>query len=156
MIRTLLRIGKNVANILPFYHQYNAYLFNRRYRKELALWSEISNGLFNWLSKLRDEVVALAPEGRILEIGCGDGKMTSELSKNSREVVGLDISTEAIRLAKKHERGNLTFSVHNIERDPLMGDNSLIICEDVLYYIPSVSMKKVTKKLSDAQFADCD
>lgn len=76
--------------------------------------------------------------------------MTSRLSTNSREVVGLDISTEAIRLAKKHERRNLKFSVHNIEHDPLEGENSLIICEDVLYYIPFISMRKVTKKLTSA------
>jgi 2-polyprenyl-3-methyl-5-hydroxy-6-metoxy-1,4-benzoquinol methylase len=85
-----------------------------------------------------------------LDIGCGNGKLTSGLGTDSREVVSLDISTEAITLAKKHERENLTFSVHNIERDPLKGGNSVIICEEVLYYIPFVSMKKVAKKLSNA------
>jgi 2-polyprenyl-3-methyl-5-hydroxy-6-metoxy-1,4-benzoquinol methylase len=104
ILRALSTMKKNVANFFPFYHQYNAYLFNRRYERGLAPWCEISIGLFTWLSKLREEAVALAPEGRILEIGCGDGKMTSELSKNSREVVGLDISRRAIKLAKKHER----------------------------------------------------
>ena len=139
-----------MANFLPFYHQFNAYLFNRRYKKGLAPWCEISDGLRNWLSKLREEAVALAPEGRILEIGCGNGKMTSRLFKDSREVIGLDLSMEAIKLARKHERENLKFYVHNIERDPLMKNNSFIICEDVLYYIPFVSMKKVARKLSDA------
>jgi len=150
MLRALLEIRKNVANFLPFYHQYNASLFNRRYKKGLAPWVNISDGLLNWLSELRDEALALAPEGRIVEIGCGDGALTSRLSRDSREVVGLDISVEAIKLARKDERENLTFSVHNIERDPLVGQNSLIICEDVLYYVPFVSMKKVAKKLSDA------
>lgn len=149
-MKSLLTIGKNVAKFLPFYHQYNAYLFNRRYRKGLAPWNEISDGLCNWLSELRDEAVALAPEGRIVEIGCGDGALTSRLSKNSREVIGLDISMEAIKRAKERESKNLTFSVHDIERDPLMGDNSLIICEDVLYYVPFVSMKRVARKLSKA------
>jgi 2-polyprenyl-3-methyl-5-hydroxy-6-metoxy-1,4-benzoquinol methylase len=149
-LRALLEVRKNAASVLPFYHQYNAYLFNRRYKKGLAPWSEISDGLFGWLSKLREEAVGLAPEGRILDIGCGNGKLTSQLSGDSREVVGLDISRRAIKLAKKHEGGNLKFSVHNIERDPLMGENSLIICEDVLYYIPFVSMKKVARRLSEA------
>jgi 2-polyprenyl-3-methyl-5-hydroxy-6-metoxy-1,4-benzoquinol methylase len=150
MLRGLLEIRKNVAHFLPFYHRFNAYLFNRRYKKGLAPWCEISDGLGNWLSKLREEAVALAPEGRIVEIGCGDGVLTSRLSKNSREVMGLDISMEAIKRAKEHESKNLTFSVHNIERDPLMGENSLIICEDVLYYVPFASMKKVARKLSEA------
>jgi len=148
--RALVALRKNVARFFPFYHQYNAYLFNRRYQSGLAPWCEISDGLFNWLSALRQESIALAPEGRVLDIGCGDGALTSQLSKNSREVMGLDISLEAIKRAKEHERENLTFAVHNIERDPLIGDNSLIICEDVLYYIPFVSMKEVAKKLSDA------
>ncbi|MFX0202292.1 MAG: hypothetical protein ACFFCW_39780, partial [Candidatus Hodarchaeota archaeon] len=68
-----MEIRKNVAHYLPCYHQYNAHLFNWRYRKGLAPWCEISIGLFKWLSKLREEVVALAPEGRTIEIGCGDG-----------------------------------------------------------------------------------
>lgn len=149
-MRTLLKIGKNMVRFFPFYHQYNAHLFNRRYKKGLAPWCEISNGLCNWLSKLRREAVVLAPEGRILDIGCGNGKLTSRLSTDSRGVVGLDISREAITRAKKHERENLSFSVHNIERDSLKGGNGLIICENVLYYIPFVSMRKVAKKLSDA------
>jgi SAM-dependent methyltransferase len=146
----LRSMGKNVVRFFPFYYQFNSVLFNRRYRKGLAPWCEISDGLFNWLSALRQESVALAPAGRVLDIGCGDGTLTSQLSKNSREVIGLDISAEAIKLARRHERENLKFSVHNIERDPLMGDNSLIICGDVLYYIPFISMKKVAKRLSDA------
>jgi 2-polyprenyl-3-methyl-5-hydroxy-6-metoxy-1,4-benzoquinol methylase len=150
IVRVLVALRKNVARFFPFYHQYNAYLFNRRYQRGLAPWCEISDGLFNWLSALRQESIALAPGGRVLDIGCGDGALTSQLSKNSREVMGLDISLEAIKRAKEHERENLTFAVHNIERDPLIGDNSLIICEDVLYYIPFVSMKEVAKKLSDA------
>lgn len=149
-MRTLLKIGKNMVRFFPFYHHYNAYLFNRRYKHGLAQWCGISNGLYNWLSKLREEALALAPEGRVLDIGCGNGALTSQLSKDSREVIGLDISTKAIKLAKKHERRNLTFSVHDIERDSLMEENSLIICEDVLYYIPFVSMKKVARKLSGA------
>jgi len=71
MVMSLLIIGKNVAHFLPFYHQYNAYLFDRRYKKDLAPWSEISEGLFDWLSKLREEALTLTPEGRIVEIGCG-------------------------------------------------------------------------------------
>jgi 2-polyprenyl-3-methyl-5-hydroxy-6-metoxy-1,4-benzoquinol methylase len=141
---------KNVGRFFPFYHEYNAYLFNRRYRQGSAHWCDISDGLSNWLSELRERAVALAPEGRILEIGCGDGALTSRLSRDSREVIGLDISTEAIKRAKERENDNLTFSVHNIERDPLRGENSLIICEDVLYYVPFVSMKKVARKLSKA------
>jgi len=47
--------------------------------------------------------------------------LTFRLSENSREVIGLDISMEAIKRAKEYESKNLTFSVHNIERDPLMG-----------------------------------
>ena len=143
-------MGKNVVRFFHFYYQFNSVLFNRRYRKGLAPWREISDGLFHWLTKLREEAVASAPEGRILEIGCGDGTLTSGLSKDTREIIGLDISAEAIKLARRHERENLKFSVHNIERDPLVGDNSLIICEDVLYYIPFISMKKVAKRLSDA------
>lgn len=62
----------------------------------------------------------------------------------------MDISIKAIKLAKKHESNNLKFSVQNIEQDSLRGENSLIICEGILYYIPFVSMKKVAKKPTGA------
>ena len=75
ILRALLEVRKNAASVLPFYHQYNAHLFNRRYKKGSAPWCGIPDGLFNWLSELRDEAVLLAPEGRILEIGCGDGRI---------------------------------------------------------------------------------
>ena len=32
----------------------------------------------------------------------------------------------------------------------MKGENGLIICEDMLYYVPFVSMKKVARKLSEA------
>jgi SAM-dependent methyltransferase len=150
VVRNLLAMRKNMARFFPLYHEYNAYRFNRRYKKGLAHRCEISDRLSNWLSELREEALALAPEGRIVEIACGDGELTSRLSKYWREAIGLDISAEAIQLAKQYENGNLKFSVHNVERDPLTGENSLIICEDVLYYIPFVSMKKVARKLSEA------
>jgi 2-polyprenyl-3-methyl-5-hydroxy-6-metoxy-1,4-benzoquinol methylase len=137
MLKASLEIRKNVANLLPFYHQYNVYLFNRRYKKGLAPWCEISDGLCNRLSKLREEAVALAPQGRILEIGWGNGELTSRLSRDSREVIGLDISIEAIKRAKKHERGNLKFFVHNIVRNPLRGKIVLLCAEMCSIMFPS-------------------
>lgn len=49
-------------------------------------------------------------EKRILDIGCGDGRLTAFIEKNtSVEVIGIDSSSEMISFAKKHSNENLSF-----------------------------------------------
>jgi trans-aconitate 2-methyltransferase len=71
----------------------------------------------------REVLTRLALKGneRILDIGCGDGKITAEVARHVPNglVVGLDASAEMIEFARKEfpvkEIGNLRFEQGNAE-----------------------------------------
>jgi len=42
---------------------------------------------------------ALLPPGSVLDVPCGDGRITRRLAEAGREVVGVDISTDAVAMA---------------------------------------------------------
>lgn len=43
----------------------------------------------------------IAPEWHILDVGCGNGALTTDLAKHCKRVVGIDISSKNIKQAKK-------------------------------------------------------
>lgn len=56
----------------------------------------------------------IAPGETVLDIGCGNGALSHDLSKKAEKIVGIDLNEENIKLAKKD------FSAPNIEY--LVGD----------------------------------
>ena len=70
--------------------------------------------------------IAKKSGGRALEIGCGSGYLSLELARNNLHVLGIDISSKNIEIAKKYglenpfkeNFGSLRYEVGNItERD---------------------------------------
>lgn len=50
------------------------------------------------------------PTDRVLDIGCGDGILTSDIASKAAEVIGMDIDASRIRKAKaRNLRGNLRY-----------------------------------------------
>ncbi|MEX2054970.1 MAG: methyltransferase domain-containing protein, partial [Candidatus Andersenbacteria bacterium] len=45
----------------------------------------------------------LEPGDRLLELGCGTSQLTLSLAPQLKDLVGLDISDEALRLARAHQ-----------------------------------------------------
>jgi SAM-dependent methyltransferase len=53
---------------------------------------------------------------RILDIGCGDGTVTKGVSIKAKEVIGIDISEQAIKIARKfNSTPNITYHIINVE-----------------------------------------
>ncbi len=82
----------------------------------------------------------LKPGLRVLDAGCGPGKITSilhEMIQPNGEILGVDYSKERIHYAKQHygQRPGIDFQIHDI-RDPLdaMGLFDLIWVRFVLEY----------------------
>lgn len=53
-------------------------------------------------------------EARMLDVACGKGRHSKILAAKGFEVTGIDISPDSIRQAKKAEKANLEFFVHDM------------------------------------------
>lgn len=92
-----------------------------------------------------DSLLSMLPRRRyrqVLDIGCGLGAFTRKLAPFADQVIGADVSTEALRQARGLSAGidNLSFMQFNV-LDPCDGDPSfdLIILADTLYYVDSLT-----------------
>lgn len=52
-----------------------------------------------------EEIIPLPPSGRILDLGCGSGRHSAELSKRGYNVTCLDLSPVLLRVAKRKSKG---------------------------------------------------
>lgn len=79
---------------------------------------------------------------RILDVGCGNGKITAEIAARVPQggVVGTDSSLEMIAFAASHFgpalRPNLRFEVADARRLPFRGEFDLIVSFNALHWIP--------------------
>ncbi len=64
----------------------------KQYEQHGAFVHELANGVFDWLAPTTGE--------RILDLGCGDGKLTSRIAATGASVAGLDSSPQMIAAAQ--------------------------------------------------------
>jgi trans-aconitate 2-methyltransferase len=90
------------------------------------------------------EVLALLDlkgSGRILDVGCGDGRISVEIASRvpRGSVIGIDASREMIAFANQHGapgRANLRFEVCDARQIPFRGDFDLVVSFNALHWIP--------------------
>jgi 2-polyprenyl-6-hydroxyphenyl methylase/3-demethylubiquinone-9 3-methyltransferase len=74
--------------------------------------------------------------GRVLDLGCGGGYVSTALSDAGYEVVGIDPSTKAIRAAS--QAGDGVFAVAHGEQLPFPAESfHAVICSEVLEHVIS-------------------
>ena len=83
----------------PFYHK----LYFDRDEKEAFLFIHT---LLKHLSP--------APNSRMLDVACGKGRHSKILASLGHMVTGIDISPDSIAIAKKYQKDNLEFFVHDM------------------------------------------
>ena len=49
---------------------------------------------------------------RVLEVGCGEGRLTWQYAKETRQTVGIDLDQDALRVATIERPSDLKDSVH--------------------------------------------
>ncbi len=75
----------------------------------------------------------LPPRGKILEIGCGTGKMTHYFFHRGAEVHALDTSPNMLSFAKRNLPG-VNFYLGTLEEMDMGGFDQIFACVDVVNY----------------------
>lgn len=109
-----------------------------RYGKYVAEIKKQENPL-DWLSKKEpaylyvEQFVRRKKKLRILEIGCGDGYLTYALNQAGHIVTGIDISEEAIRVAKRNF-GDF-YQAIDLKDFTKLYDFDLIVCTETIEHL---------------------
>lgn len=87
-----------------------------------------------------ESMVALLPlrgDERILDIGCGDGRVTQQLALRvpNGKVLGIDASEGMIAAAREHESGNLGFEVIEASKLAFREEFDLVFSHVALHWI---------------------
>jgi len=99
-----------------------------------------SQGQFAWALAVIDRLQP-APDDRVLDIGCGDGKVSVEIARRvpSGGVVGIDSSAGMIELARRAWRSvvpNVDFLVEDAQALKVAGTFDLVFSNSTLHWIP--------------------
>jgi len=89
--------------------------------------------------------LALPPQSRILDVGCGSGWLSEYFARLGYVVKGIDISPDLIEMSRLRVDGvpygadhetplHCTFEVHDIELSPLNEKFDTIVCYDSLHH----------------------
>jgi trans-aconitate 2-methyltransferase len=99
------------------------------------------NALQKWLADSHLAHLELDGTDRVLDVGCGDGKVTAEIARRltSGSVLGIDPSTRMIAFAQAHfarlEYPSLTFAVGDAAALPYRGEFDLIVSFNALHWV---------------------
>ncbi|MET0660064.1 MAG: trifunctional glycosyltransferase/class I SAM-dependent methyltransferase/polysaccharide deacetylase [Steroidobacteraceae bacterium] len=88
------------------------------------------------------------PVGTGLEIACAEGRFTSLLASRVRTLRAVDISATALERARYRckEFDNITFGEFDLIADQIQGSVDLIVCSEVLYFVPVDELAEVAAK----------
>ena len=84
----------------------------------------------------------------VLDIGCGTGYGCYLLSKQIKNVVGIDKNIEEVEL--QYKKGNITFIEEDIDKTDLTSTYQAIVCFETLEHVnnPNRLLKQISKSLS--------
>jgi len=74
---------------------------------------------------------------RVVDLGCGDGKLTAEIASrlSSGSVLGLDSSASMIEAARKHRAENLSFQVMDVTHLSFVEEFDLAFSNAALHWV---------------------
>lgn len=127
--------------------------YDELYRKRGAYhfnWIENKNVFYLQHSQIILNLAKRFGGGKILDVGCGDGCITSRLSgnKNFEDVFGIDISREAIKIARK-KNPKITFIVADCTNIPFSSESfETIVASEIIEHLTHEGGKKFLNEAS--------
>jgi trans-aconitate 2-methyltransferase len=100
------------------------------------------SGLQKMMAAEALSLLRLTGDERILDVGCGEGAITSEIAARVPQgaVVGVDASRDMIRFARTHfpsaAHANLRFDVADARTLPFANEFDLVVSFNALHWIP--------------------
>lgn len=86
--------------------------------------------------------------GKVVELGCGNGRDAEEILKHTNDFVGQDISEEMIKLAKENNPG-ANFELGTIEEFEIPEHTDLIFAFASLLHLSKDEVRETLKKAHD-------
>ena len=126
--------------------------FEKRYLEHGDYWNyETSEYERAKYRRTLDCIVALrSGKASVLEVGCSVGVFTELLAAQFEQVTAIDVSREALALAaRRHGRPNTRFLRSDLREIPATNRYDVIVCAEILYYIPEEDVSRVVNKLAD-------
>jgi SAM-dependent methyltransferase len=112
-------------------------LYDEGWGKELRVGKEERGNLRTNLEFLA-QTDLLKPNDKILEIGCGIGSVVFELGKQGRDIIGTDISSEAIAYGRK-KYGDIHLEVQPAEALPYEDESfDVVLSFDLFEHIARI------------------
>ncbi len=114
-------------------------IFKLDYSGERVVPTEMHGDVYTWSEHLSRYVFALryAANKDILDVACGTGYGSALLSSVAANVVGIDVSQEAILWAKKHNSfySPVHFLVKDIDKSLITGSFDLIVSFETVEHL---------------------
>jgi len=99
----------------------------------------------------------------LIDVGCGGGLLCEKLSSKNTKVTGIDMSSEAIEIAKTHQTlNNLNINYQNISLEKLINKSKvkfdILTCLELIEHVPNPEKLiedcvKITNSNSDLFFS---
>ncbi len=111
------------------------------------------SSLQKWLAD--EHLAALALDGteRVLDVGCGDGRITAEVADRvpRGSVLGIDPSSRMIAFAREHcRRKNLAFEIGDARELPYRGEFDLVISFNALHWVREPDQPRALRSIGAA------
>lgn len=133
--------------------------YNRYHNKNSKFFSIINDNNFTYYFHLRQLITILPKMGKesnILDIGCGVGTLAYYLASKGFNVIGVDVSSRAIKIANsfrsKSGLKNVNFSLGDVQMITSTRKYDLIVCTEVIEHLENdVKMLKTIYTLLNSK-----
>ena len=118
----------------------------QRYDLIAPWWSAQSEKSSSGLEYVDRAISLSQSRGKALDVGCGNGRLTSVIAEAGFDVVGIDVSKKMIALAQAR-LPNATFIHADICEWEPKDSYHLIVAWDSTFHVPHASQRPVLQKL---------